>query len=208
MTDTLRPVTIAGATLTEGYHTCALFDDADDEDAVLLPFARDAIEAGERLVMIVSPADIETRRRWLAAAGLDVDGLAGSHQLELLGWDQTYVREGRFDQDLMLDLVRDTFTESRELGFPRTRVVGHMEWRLDDPRGVDQLLEYEARCNGLLDALRQPAICVYRIDRFDARTLIDVIRTHRVVVMGRTFRENPFFSLPAAFLEEHAGAHG
>lgn len=208
MTDPLRPVTIAGATLVEGYHTCALFDDADDEDAVLLPFARDAIEAGERFVMIVDPADLECRRRWLADAGLDVAALARRHQLELLRWDETYVRDGRFDQELMLELVRATFIESRELGFPRTRIVGHMEWRLDDPRGVDQLLEYEARCNALLDALRQPAICVYRIDRFDARTLIDVIRTHRVVIMGRTFRENPFFSPPAAFLEEHAVARG
>ena len=32
-------------------------------------------------------------------------------------------------------------------GFPRTRLVAHMEWALEDREGVSDLMEYEARFN-------------------------------------------------------------
>lgn len=77
-----------------------------------------------------------------------------------------------------------------------------MEWALEDYPGVDQLLEYEARVNDVLAKYKGPAVCVYDLTKFGAEILIDVLRTHPMVIIGGTLRENPFFVPPDEFLQE------
>ena len=45
-------------------------------------------------------------------------------------------------------------------------------------------------------------ICAYNTTEFDGAFVIDVLRTHPLVVVGGMLQENPFFVPPATFLEE------
>ena len=44
--------------------------------------------------------------------------------------------------------------------------------------------------------------CTYNLARFRANMIMDVLRTHPVVIIGGILQENPFFVPPDEFLRE------
>jgi hypothetical protein len=77
-----------------------------------------------------------------------------------------------------------------------------MEWALADKPGVDDLLEFETRVNYLMAKYEDAAICTYDLSKFSASIVMDVMRTHPVVIIGEVLQENPFFVPPDQFLLE------
>jgi len=77
-----------------------------------------------------------------------------------------------------------------------------MGWALQDLPGVDDLVEYEARLNYILPRYKDPVICVYDISKFSGAIIVDILRTHPMVIIGGTLQENPFFVPPDEFLRE------
>jgi hypothetical protein len=47
-----------------------------------------------------------------------------------------------------------------------------------------------------------PVICTYDLSKFSASMIIDIMRTHPVVIIGGVLQENPFFVPPDQFLLE------
>ena len=102
----------------------------------------------------------------------------------------------------MLHLVEDVLRSNVAAGYRQTRIVAHMEWALLDKPGVDDLIEYEARVNYVLPKYYAPTICAYDLSKFSASVIIDVMRTHPMVIIGGVLQENPFFVPPDLFLLE------
>jgi len=64
------------------------------------------------------------------------------------------------------------------------------------------LVEYETRLNHVLPRYKDPVICTYDIAKFGAATVVDILRTHPMVVVGGTLQQNPFFVPPDELLRE------
>ena len=47
-----------------------------------------------------------------------------------------------------------------------------------------------------------PVICTYDLSRFDASVVIDIMRTHPMVIVGGILQENPFYVPPDEMLKE------
>ena len=79
-----------------------------------------------------------------------------------------------------------------------------MEWALLDKPGLDDLsfVEFETRVNYMSPKYDDPLICAYDLSKFSASMMIDVMRTHPVVLIGGVLQENPFFVPPDQFLLE------
>jgi len=77
-----------------------------------------------------------------------------------------------------------------------------MEWALLDKPGVEDLVEYETRLNYVLPKYNDTVICAYDLSKFGAGVVMDVLRTHPVVIVGGLLQENPFFVPPDQFLLE------
>jgi hypothetical protein len=118
--------------------------------------------------------------------------------------EETYTPEGRFDVGAMLDRIQDALRRGPALGFGRTRLAGHAEHVLADVKTADDFLEYEVRLNCIAPALRDPVICLYDITKMNAGMILDVLRTHPVVVLSGLVQTNPFFVPPELFLAELA----
>jgi hypothetical protein len=73
---------------------------------------------------------------------------------------------------------------------------------LEDFPGVHDILEYETRLNYLLPQYHDPVVCTYDLSRFDAGVVIDIMRTHPMVIVGGILQENPFFVPPDEMLKE------
>jgi MEDS: MEthanogen/methylotroph, DcmR Sensory domain len=102
----------------------------------------------------------------------------------------------------MLALIEEVLQSRAAAGYPLIRLLAHMEWALLDKPGVDDLVEYETRVNYLLAKYDDPVICAYDLAKFNTSMIIDIMRTHPVVIIGGLLQENPFFVPPDEFLLE------
>ena len=195
-------VQCVGSSLGQHRHICAFFNSVDEEHRVLRSFIKDGFERGDKAFHIVDPALQEDHLKRLAEAGIDVEQATGTGQLELRRWQDAYLRDDRFDQDAMLALLEGVLQSGDASGYPLTRLLAHMEWALLDKPGVDDLLEYETRLNYVLPKYDDPVICTYDLSKFGASMVMDIMRTHPVVIIGEVLQENPFFVPPDQFLLE------
>ena len=195
-------VQCAGGSLGQHRHICAFFNDLDEQHRVLRSFIKEGFEQGDKAFHIVAPELRADHLRRLAEAGIDVDGALGTGQLELRGWRDAYLRDDRFDQDGMLALIEEVLQSGSAAGYPLTRFVSRVEWALVDKAGIDNWLEYETRVNLVVSQHDDPVICTYDLSKFSASTVVDVMRTHPVVIIGGVLQENPFFVPPDQFLLE------
>ena len=194
------PIRLGGTTLGRHRHICAFFHSLDDHYRILLPFIKDGFDAGEKAVHIVDPRRRADHVRRLSAIGIDATAAQEDGQLEVREWADAHLREGSFDPDRMLHLIDGIRTRSARDGFQRTRFVTHMEWALEDRPGVEGLLQYEASAN--LVPIEDPVVCAYDLTKFGADVVVDVMRTHPLIIIGGILQENPFFVPPDEFLGE------
>ena len=197
-----KPIELAGSTLGNHYHICAFFHSSDEEYPLLLPFIKEGLDRGEKAFHVVDPNLRDEHLRHLESAGIETGAVEQSGQLELRNWHEAYLRDGHFDQNRMLALLQSVLDDARQQGFPLTRLVAHMEWALEDRPGVNDIVEYETRLNYFLHRYSDPVVCVYDLAQFGAAAVIDIMRTHPMVIIGGVLQENPFFVPPADFLCE------
>ena len=205
--DKENPIRFAGLELGAHRHICGFFRNPEEEYHLLLPFIKEGFERGEKAFHVVDPKLRDDHLRRLNSAGINVAEAEESGQFELCNWEQMYLRDGYFDQDRMLALWRDVLVAAGQRGFPRTRLVAHMEWALEDHEGVSDLMEYEARFNLMHQGGRDPVICTYDLTRFSGDVIMGVLRTHPMVILGGVLQENPFFIPPEQFLQELRERH-
>jgi hypothetical protein len=197
-----QPIRLAGAELGPSRHVCAFFRNSDEEYRALLPFIKEGFERGERAFHVVNPALRDDHVRRLESAGIGAAAAQQRGQFELRNWADAYLRDGHFDQNRMLAFIQGALESGHQQGFPLTRLVAHMEWALEDRPGVDDLVEYETRLNHLLPRYDDPVICEYDLAKFGADIVVDILRTHPMVIIGGILQENPFFVPPDTFLRE------
>jgi hypothetical protein len=195
-------VQFAGGNLGGQRHICAFFNSTDEEHRVLRSFIKDGFDRGDKAFHLVDLGQREEHLRRLAEAGINVPRAIDTGQLEVRRWQDTYLRGGHFDQNAMLALIEEVLQSADTAGYPLTRMLAHMEWALLDKSGVDNLVEYETRLNYVLPKYDDPVICTYDLSKFPASLVMDIMRTHPVVIIGGILQENPFFVPPDQFLLE------
>jgi len=194
------PIRIGGTALSPHRHICAFFNTQDDHYRILLPFIKEGFDRGEKAVHIIDPRRRADHIGRLLTIGIDATAAQEDGRLDLREWSDAHLRDGVFNQERTLRLIVEIRQRSAADGFPRIRFVTHMEWALEDPSAVEGLLEYEARAN--LVASEDPVVCAYDLSKFGGDVVVDVMRTHPLILIGGIIQENPFFVPPDQFLQE------
>jgi hypothetical protein len=197
-----KQVRLAGRILGAHRHICAFFHSKAEEYDVLGSFIREGFEQDDKAVHIIDPQRKLEHCRCLEEMGVQLHEVMHSGQLDVLGWDEAHLRNGRFDQRGMLTMVEEVMRRNASEGFGATRLISDMEWSQASVPGARDLIEYEARLNYVIPRYKDTVICTYDLARFNASTVMDILRTHPVAIIGGILQENPFFVSPAEFLEE------
>src|SRR6266436_2598677 len=182
-----QPMRFANATLGKHRHVCAFFHGTEEEYRVLLPFVKEGLARGEKAFHIVDPKLRDEHLQRLSSGGVDVPSVE---------------KNGQFELDRMLACMQDVLEQSQRDGFPLARVMGHAEWASGDWPGVDDFLEYECRLNHIIPQYKDAVICLYNLTKCGGNLIIDVMRTHPMILIGGIVQENPFFVPPDEFLRE------
>jgi hypothetical protein len=194
-------ISFAGLELSEVRHICAFFNSEEEKYRVLLPFIKDGFECGDRAVHVVGPDQRCEHLKRLTGIGIDPAMAQRSGQLNLRTNVETYLRDGRFDQERMLE-VFEQMASGPKGGFRLDRIVCHMEWAANDQSHIHDLVEFESRVNEVWRRHDDAVICVYDVAKFGGDTVVDMVRTHPLIIIGGTIQRNPFFVPPEDFLPE------
>jgi hypothetical protein len=195
-------ISLAGTSLGPYRHICAFFHSAEEEYETLLPFIKEGLDRGERSFHIIDDRLRAEYHQRLAEIGIDVAEATASGQLEIRRWEQAYLRDGCFDQEAMLQLIEEVLQQGKANGFPLTRLIAHMEWSVSGQPGCENLVEYETRLNQILPRYDDPVICTYNLAHYRADVVMDILRTHPLVIIGGQLQHNPFFVPPDELLNE------
>jgi KaiC/GvpD/RAD55 family RecA-like ATPase len=89
-----------------GDHLCCLYKTEEEHHAVILPYIRQGLEKREKVIYIVDTHTANTVLAYLRDDGIDVDFYLEEGQLDLLTANESYVQDGIFNPDKMIDLLQ------------------------------------------------------------------------------------------------------
>ena len=193
---------ICGQPVRGPKHMCAFVDSRDEQYDILMPFLREGFAEQDLILTIVDPDNADDHRCRCRNAGIDIASAEASGKAEIVPFENAYLQDGRFSADRMIALIRKTVSESRQNGYPRIRGFGEMHWALSGLPGTEELVEYESRVNEVWDETLDPLVCVYDVNRFSGRVLMDILCTHPKVILGGRIVENQYYVPPKQFLEK------
>lgn len=195
------------AVFKEDHHVSAFFHNKDEEFRMLVPFILEGLAAGEKAIHIVQNDLRERYRRRMTEAGVDIDAVERSGQLEVISFP-TFPQRGIINHHEAIELIDHLLHASVERGYRRTRVVGEMDWVVEDEIRDDELIALEARLDEVYMRYDVWVICAYDLSHFSGAVVIDILRTHPAVMVGGILQNNPFYVPPAQMLEELRGRSG
>ena len=196
------PIPFAGSQIDETRHVCAFFNSPDEEYRVLLPFIKDGFQCGHKAIHVVNPDQRQDHLQRLVEAGIDAATAQQSGQLELRINTDVYLPDGHFDPDRMISAFEQLASGNTTGGFPLSRICCRMDWSAADGSHLDDVIEFESRVNDVWHRHEDAVICTYHLGQFGGDAVIDIMRTHPMVVIGGILQENPFYIPPDEFLQE------
>ena len=199
---TQNVVPLAESVLGPHSHVCVFYNSQEEEYRVLLPFIKQGFEKGDKTFHIIDERNRPEHLRRLQEAGIEESGGESEGRVEVQGWADAHLRPGWFDQHAMLALAEEVLSKAKRQGFPYTRWVANMGWALEEVRGNDDLVEYCARLNAVVQKYEVTIVCSYDCAKFSGRAIVDVLRCHPLAIIGGLAQVNPYFVPPEALLQE------
>ena len=100
----------------------------------------------------------------------------------------------------MLEVFEQLSSGNAKTGFPLSRIVCQMDWAADGRLHIDNLVEFESRVNEVWSRHEDAVICVYDLAKFGGDTVIDVMRTHPMVIIGGILQSQSVLRAPGRVL--------
>lgn len=188
--------------LQPGDHLCCLYRTEEDHRSLLAPYMREGLAQGQKIAYIADAHTADTVLGYLHDDGLDVDPYVRSGQLSILSSVDAYMRSEVFDPGEMIGLLDSETRRALDEGFTALRATGEMGWALCGFPGSTRLMEYEARLNDFIQDNRALGICQYDTRHFEPSTLLEVLRTHPIVLAGGEVYENLYYIPPDDYLDD------
>ncbi len=181
-------------------HLCSIYENQQEHFGVAVPFIRIGLDRHEKCLYITDAESMDGVRDAMKAGGIDVAAAVGSGALTIATKDQTYMRRGSFDPDWMFSYWQEAAEQAQREGFTSLRATGETEWVVRGGPGLERWMEYECRLTHALAESNAFALCQYNRNLFPPSLILDVIRTHPVVIYRDTACRNFYFVPPEEFL--------
>ncbi|KXA99209.1 hypothetical protein AKJ40_03705, partial [candidate division MSBL1 archaeon SCGC-AAA259M10] len=193
------------AELELGRHLCCIYRDVEEQLSAMSLFMSLGVDRNEKCLYVVDDRTKEEVVDYFKGRGFDVEEFVESGRFEFRTKSESYLRNGYFDPDRMIDLLEDARDEALEEGYDGLRATGEMTWFFSDMPGVEKLMEYESKLNEFLPDSKVMALCQYNEGRFSPEVLVDVLHTHPRVLLYDELHENPYYMPPRIFKAQMNG---
>ena len=181
-------------------HFCSIYESPQEHYAVAIQFIRIGLDRGEKCIYIADDGTVGDVRQAMQSERIDVDCAIASKALVLATKEQAYLEHGSFHPDWMFTFWKEATQLAMSEGFSALRATGETEWVLRGGYGLERWMEYESRLTHTLSESNCSALCQYNRRLFPPELILDVIRTHPMVVYGSTVCRNLYYVPPDEFL--------
>ncbi|MET0146008.1 MAG: MEDS domain-containing protein [Ilumatobacteraceae bacterium] len=186
---------IDGLEVEAGEHLCGLYSGARERDALILPFLRAGLRAGDKCICVVDgaePAELVTT----LSADVAASGHSTGNQLDVIRSSDIYLRAGVFSAVEVLASWKAAISEVMyDTRFDLVRAVETWSLREVVP-DRNELLVLESEMNRFLPLFPQVILCLYDLERFGGGIVVDLLKTHPRVLVGGAIVENPYCMTP------------
>ena len=110
-----------------------------------------------------------------------------------------YLDGNVFDKEFMLSSIEGLQSAAASQGYKGLQITGSALWLLEHTPVISEFMKYEASVNKILQNCGIIALCQYDESKFDARILIDVLRTHPTVYLHDHMLTNKYFTPSEGF---------
>jgi PAS domain S-box-containing protein len=175
-------------------HLCSVYESQEEQFASAAPFVRIGLERGERCIYVTDGSDrLEPVGAALKAAGIEVDRVIRSGALVLMAKDATQREGGHFDPDKILNSWREHTAEALGSGHSGLRLAGETDWVTQGALGMEWLMKYERQATRQFAETSCLALCQYDRRVCTPELILNVIRTHPIVIYGERVCENCYY---------------
>lgn len=178
---------------------CYIYNDDRERREIMTAFIESAFVEGEQVYYAASGTDGDQSGPDMRRFDADMPPATQS-AFQLSDAGALYCPDGRFEPERMLGCVRSLYRKSVADGFRGARGSGEMGWALQNPPGVERLVEYEALLNTLAPSHPVTLICQYDARRFDGASLFQIIAVHPAMIVRGQVLRNPYYIPPDRYL--------
>jgi hypothetical protein len=180
-------------TRTNSHGHAAFFYESEEERLWLLAkYFREGLARRELCIFVTDEPSAKVLGRF-KAIGTDFTPAVKAGSLRIFEMEPTYLPDGKFAADFMLENVRNFLGDSERLGFRGLRTAGEMSWLYDHPEASDEALRYENQVNKL-QSDRFIGLCMYPVQEKFAKVLRSVGHTHPSLIYDGGIRTNQYYS--------------
>ena len=176
-----------------GDHICAIFDSHAQQMEIMGGFIGTGLRATQRCVWVAPEESANALREALADIGGDLPTLESSSQLLIISEVEFYLRDGIFEPSRIMDLLKALLDDNRREGYDTMRVASDVSWLRGDYPDLELWERFEARLTREIANLPLVMVCQYGWRQIPGSLLVTALRTHPTVILGDTFRQNPFY---------------
>jgi transcriptional regulator with GAF, ATPase, and Fis domain len=181
-------------------YLCSIYENQEEQFSVAIPFIHIGLDRGEKCIYIADDGTADIVREAMHAEGIDVERAIASKALVLTTKEQTYLKRGCFNPDWMFTFWKEATVSAMSEGFPALRATGETEWVLRGALGCERWIEYESRATHALAESNCLALWQYNRRILPPELILEIIRTHPIVVYQGAVCRNLYYVPPDEFL--------
>ena len=167
-----------------GTHFCQFYQTKEDLMDILIPYFKAGLENNEFCMWFISqPLNVEEAKEALRKVIPDVDVYLEKGQIEIIPYNQWYVKEGIFDSDRVLNGWVEKLNQALANGYDGLRLTGNTFWL--EKEDWNDFFDYEKEVDRVLGNYQMIALCTYCLDKCNAKEIIDVVVNHHFALIKR-----------------------
>jgi len=188
-------------------HLCSIYESSEEHLAVAIAFIRTGLDRGERCVYIADDGTLPILRDAMEGAGIDVERVIASGRLALEPNPRAYLDDGNVVPETMLRFLKDATADAASHGFPALRLATDSRWTTGRTPGLERWTDYESRLTRGVAQQSCSMLCQFDRRVCPPELIVDVIRTHPMVVYRGTVSRNVHHVPPDSLLGEGKAEH-
>ncbi len=181
-------------------HLCSIADSPEENVSAAVSFIRFGLERGDKCVYISDDDTRESIRQAMGAGGIDVERAVAAGALVWTNRERAYLKQGSFSPERISTFWQETIGQALHEGFSALRAAAETGWVPTTP-GHERWAEYESQLTETIADQNCVILCQSRRHGLPARFILDVIRTHPIVVHRGMVCRNMYYVPPDEYLE-------
>lgn len=187
--NTLKELKLVGA----GDHMVLLYDNDIYNAEISAAYLGSRVMRNEKCIYISGDDDQELLIEKLKLI-IDVEDALSCGQLSILNKSDAYSKDGLFDPDSMIELLKQLALNAIEEGYEAFAITGEISWVLEYESGFDKIMDYEYKLNSqIFGEYPVSAICRYNLNKFSSEMIRHIIEVHPIIIWDGQIHDNPFY---------------